>query len=188
MSLKCCSTAAWIETSRKLTPRSRASDSALDLVRCVVPKPGMDTAVIPVRGRPKASNARTVTSSASVESRPPERPMTAALVPVWARRVLRPAVCRSRMVSQRSARSPWSAGTKGARGKTRSMSSASRRTGSSASTSSNENSTIVASGASSARVHVVERRRSATRRSRSTSAMAISQVSSLVAASLEPFS
>lgn len=51
-----------------------------------------------------------------------------------------------------------------------------------------ENSTVVASGASSARVHVVERRRSATRRSRSTSATAMSQVSSLVAASLEPFS
>ena len=32
---------------------------------------------------------------------------------------LEPAVCRLRIVSQRSARSPWSAGTKGARGKTR---------------------------------------------------------------------
>ena len=44
--------------------------------------------MIPVRGSPSASKARTVTSSASVESRPPGKADNRSLVPVWARRVV----------------------------------------------------------------------------------------------------
>ncbi len=50
------------------------------------PKPGIVTALIRSCGMPSRSNARTVTSSASVESRPPEMPTTAVLQCVCSRR------------------------------------------------------------------------------------------------------
>ena len=53
-----------------------------DLVRLVVPKQGMVTAVMSVRGRPSKSMALAVMSRAKVESSPPDSPTTALLAPV----------------------------------------------------------------------------------------------------------
>ncbi|SKY52177.1 Uncharacterised protein [Mycobacteroides abscessus subsp. abscessus] len=43
-----------------------------------------------VRGRPSRSKVSTATSSASVESRPPDTPMTILSMPVARRRAARP--------------------------------------------------------------------------------------------------
>ena len=49
---------------------------AFSLVRLVVPKQGIETAVIPLGSNCIASKARTVASNAKVESNPPDRPIT----------------------------------------------------------------------------------------------------------------
>ena len=51
-------------------------------VRLVVPKPGMVMATMPARGRSRMSKALAVTSSASVESSPPETPIVTWRTPV----------------------------------------------------------------------------------------------------------
>ena len=73
----------------------------------------MVTAMIPAGSLPRDWNARAVTMRASVESRPPERPTTAAGQPMCASRFRRPAVCRESISSQRSSRSRGSEGTNG---------------------------------------------------------------------------
>ena len=81
-------------------------------VLLVVPKPGMVTAMMPSRGLPKRSKARTVTRSASAESSPPEMPMTAVLLCVCFRRRARALLCMERMSPQRRS-SSFPSGTKG---------------------------------------------------------------------------
>ena len=176
MSLKCCSTAAAMEISRKLTPRLSARPEALFFVRLVVPKPGIETAVIPVRGRCRESKARTVTSSAKVESSPPERPITADFPPVWRRRVFKPSACIVRISSQRSYRSEESDGTNGRQGKV-------RRSSSGAGVRSNG---IVVQ--QQPLCQVVMRRRSWIRRCRSMSAQVRPVVNSGASAKRVPFS
>ena len=74
-----------------MTPRSSASFSALVRVRAVVPKPGMVMARMPLRSTASAgSNAVTVTSSARVESSPPETPIHHLGSPVWRSRFASP--------------------------------------------------------------------------------------------------
>ena len=57
-------------------PASIAKERAFSLVRLVVPKQGIETAVIPLGSNCIASKARTVASNAKVESNPPDRPIT----------------------------------------------------------------------------------------------------------------
>ena len=75
-----------------------------------------DSAVVrvPFRSRRKLSKARTVTSKARVESKPPDRPITALLHPMWDSRVARPWACMVRISWQRSESPTASRGTKGA--------------------------------------------------------------------------
>ena len=61
-------------------------------------------AMISPRGRPSRSKARQVTSSASVESSPPEIPITAVRAAVWRRRFCSPAACMAKMLSHRASR------------------------------------------------------------------------------------
>ena len=114
MSLKCCLTAGTIEISRELTPSSDISAVELSWVRFVVPNPGI---VIPSTlslGMPRVSNASTVTSSARVESSPPETPMTALRQRMWSSLVASPATCED-IISRhlRSSSSGLSEGTNG---------------------------------------------------------------------------
>ena len=113
MSAKCWRTAAVMSTSRSVAPRASESRSALPFVRLVVPKPGMVMARMPSRGRPSRSKARWQTSSASVESSPPDTPMTARRARMWAMRWARACAWIEKTSSQRSARACLSAGTKG---------------------------------------------------------------------------
>ena len=75
--MKCCLTLASIEISFKVIPRSPASLTALFFVLFVVPKPGIVTAIIPLVSRFIFLKALYITSSARVESSPPETPTTA---------------------------------------------------------------------------------------------------------------
>ncbi len=79
----------------------------------VVPKPGIVTARMPARGRPRRSKVRTQTRRASVESRPPERPRTTRFTPTCSIRRARPAVWIENTSRHRSSRVAGSAGTKG---------------------------------------------------------------------------
>ena len=115
-----------ISTSFKEAPSFFVSVQALVYVRSVVPKQGMVTAVISDGDRPSREKAREVTSSASVESRPPEIPMTALLQPVCSSRFFRPMAWMVKISSQRFRRSSCRDGTKGAGSMNRS-SSRSRR-------------------------------------------------------------
>ena len=72
-----------MSTTLRVQPRRSTIFMALVLVLSVVPKQGMVTHMIPRRSRPSMSNVRAVTSSASVESSPPEIPITAVLHPMW---------------------------------------------------------------------------------------------------------
>ena len=157
MSLKCCSTAFAIGISSKCTLSSSARHCALLFVRAVVPKHGIDTVRMPVRGRPSISNAFAVTSNANVESRPPESPMTAVLQPMCFSLVARPVACILRIVSQRAERSASSFGTNGYGYAVRVVSNSGR---------SIEASMMSHTGSS---CHVFMRRRSCTRRSTSMS-------------------
>ena len=111
-------TVEYLRTIAHLRPRTNLF-SAVFRVRSVVPKHGMVTVWMLLRGQPSRSKACTVTISARVESRPPDRPMTADLARVWRRRVASPTACKCRISSHRAARSLWSAGTKGVWAKTR---------------------------------------------------------------------
>ena len=95
-------TASAIEISRTSVPRSFMMVNALLYVLSVVPKPGIVTAMIFFVSRPSILKVSTQTSSASVESRPPEIPTTAVLA--WACSILfaRPAVWILKISSQRS--------------------------------------------------------------------------------------
>jgi hypothetical protein len=77
MSAKCCFTAAPIGTVRNVTPSASANFSAFDRVRPLVPKPGIVTANAIDLGNPARSNPFNITSRASVESNPPDKPITA---------------------------------------------------------------------------------------------------------------
>ena len=76
----------------------------------------METALIPLRSNPRRSNARTVTRSARVESRPPESPTTAVLAWICSSLVFSPFACIAKMASQRCERFPLFSGTKGKAG------------------------------------------------------------------------
>ena len=88
--------------------------TALLYVLSVVPKQGIVTHVIPFLSSPERSNALTVTSSASVESSPPDIPITALLQPVCSSLFLSPYVCMSRISSHLASLSYLSSGTNGA--------------------------------------------------------------------------
>ena len=90
MSAKCRRTAAVMSISRKVTPICSQSFSALERVRFVVPKQGMDTATMSFRLRPRRSIVRAATSSARQLSSPPETPTTTAFARVCSTRFFRP--------------------------------------------------------------------------------------------------
>ena len=113
MSAKCWRTAFVMLTSRSVAPRASARTSELPCVRSVVPKPGMVTATMPEWSMPRMSKARAVTSRASVESSPPDTPMTAALERVCAMRFARPYDWIESTSSQRALRCAASDGTNG---------------------------------------------------------------------------
>ena len=110
----CCSQALRMSISRS---------SALDGLRqpvgvvagscSLVPKAGIVTARMPARSRPRRSNVRTQTSSASVESSPPERPSSTRFAPTCSSRRARPAVWIEKTSWQRSSSVAGSEGTKG---------------------------------------------------------------------------
>ena len=72
-------------------PTASASFTAFDFVCSLVAKPGIVYARMSERGRPARSIARAMTSSAWVESRPPETPMTGFGLPIADSRCARPA-------------------------------------------------------------------------------------------------
>ena len=74
----------------KVQPSEVASSVALFLVWSVVAKPGMVNARMSERGRPSSSMVRAATSSACVESRPPETPITTLGLPIARSRCLSP--------------------------------------------------------------------------------------------------
>ena len=113
MSAKCWRTASTMLTSRSVAPSASAMTVALPCVRSVVPKPGMVTAMMPERSIPRMSKARAQTSSASVESSPPDTPMTAVCECVCASLFARPCAWIASTSSQRSLRLETLAGTKG---------------------------------------------------------------------------
>ena len=78
-------------TVRSSTPKSSASKTALFFVRFVVPNPGIVSDKISNAGRFSNLNVSATTSNASVESRPPESPITARLEREASRRFARPA-------------------------------------------------------------------------------------------------
>ena len=82
ISWKCCITAGVISISLDVIPRSSISLWAFVRVRLLVPKPGIVTPMIPSRGKPIKSKVATVLKRASVESRPPEIPITTFFAPV----------------------------------------------------------------------------------------------------------
>ena len=109
----------WTFTARPMSmvfrvqPSRSARSTALDLVRSVVPKQGMVTAMMSVAGRWSICMATAVMRTARVESSPPESPTTAVLAPVCSSRFLRPRAATYKISLHRSARSALSAGTKG---------------------------------------------------------------------------
>ena len=117
MSAKCRFTASVILTSLKLTPYASASFSAFDFVLFVVPKQGIVTAVMPLRSSLRRSKACTVTIKASVESSPPDKPITAFLMPVCFSLVAKPTDCIASISWQRCEMSALLLGTKGVFGK-----------------------------------------------------------------------
>ena len=181
MSRKCWRTAFSMDTSRKSAPSSWAIFWALDLVRPVVPKQGMDTAWTPFRSRPRLSKARTVTSSARVESKPPDRPITADLQPMWESLVARPWACMVKISWQRLSSPAWSWGTKGVLAKA-------RRGWKRARVSSSYRKGTRTTAGSRCSCQVFIRRRSWASRSRSMSAVTRPWVKSWLSPSTVPFS
>ena len=89
-------------------------------VRPLVPKPGIDTAVIEVSGSERILKDAIAVKSAKVESKPPESPITALFIPVCSRRLARPCACIAATSSQRFSRAFCVSGTKGVFGIARS--------------------------------------------------------------------
>ena len=116
MSWKCCTMASRIGITRSSAPISSTSVSALVHVRRLVPMPGMVTARIPFRSRPSISKAWTATSSANVESRPPEMPMTIRLDSVCFSLLAKPVDCMAKISLHVEARARGSLGTNGMEG------------------------------------------------------------------------
>ena len=113
MSLKWLRTLAEISTVFSTAPIRSARITALFLVRSVVPKQGIVTAMMSVMGRSSIFMARPVTSTASVESSPPESPTTAVLAPVCRSLCFKPREAMRRISRHRSSRSSFPSGTKG---------------------------------------------------------------------------
>ena len=107
-------TASFISTSINVAPRHFMRFTALSYVLSVVPNPGIVTAAISLWSFPSRSKAFTVTRSASVESRPPDIPITAVLQLVCSNRFFSPIAWIIKISSQRLSLSFLSAGTKGA--------------------------------------------------------------------------
>ena len=123
MSRMCCSQAGRMSISRSSAPAgARRGARALSRVRAVVPKPGIVTARMPARGRPRRSNVRTQTSSASVESRPPDRPSTTRCDARRAR-----AAARGRRSGSRRSRGSARRASRGPRARTGAARSSARR-------------------------------------------------------------
>ena len=97
----------------RVAPMRSARSAALFLVRSVVPKQGMVTAMMSLAGRWSIPMARAVISRARVLSRPPERPTTAVFAPVCSSRFFRPRAAMVRISSHRPARSASFSGIKG---------------------------------------------------------------------------
>ena len=89
------------------------SSTALSCVRSVVPKPGIVTPMIPLRSNPSTSNVRTATRRASVESNPPDMPITRFLVFVTCNLCARPLICIFIISSHRESMVSPLPGTKG---------------------------------------------------------------------------
>ena len=83
-------------------------------MRSVVPKQGMVMPTTSVAGLPVLRAASVATRSASVESSPPETPMT-GLPRVTSIRFFSPMTCISKIPIHRSARSAFVSGTNGSR-------------------------------------------------------------------------
>ena len=96
---------------RASQPTAFIKRKAWSSVRVPVAKPGMVTPMMWLRGRPRASIARAHTSSACVESSPPEAPITSFLMPLAASRCVRPCTWMLYTSWQRSSRSARFAGT-----------------------------------------------------------------------------
>ena len=110
---KCFFTLSPIGITRSSAPSCSAIVMALFFVRSVVPKQGMVTATMFLRGSEQRSMALAQASMTSVESTPPETPITGRQQFVYCMRLMRPSAW---MVRQRSANSPRSpSGTKGSR-------------------------------------------------------------------------
>ena len=119
MSRKCCSQAARMEISRRVMPSDAIRARALSCVRSEVPKPGMVTPMMPSRGSFKRSKAAMATMSASVESSPPEMPITARRRPMWRSRSASACDWMRNVSRQRRSRAVASSGTKGCGGMVR---------------------------------------------------------------------
>ena len=77
MSEKCCFTESVMSIVNNSVPIHSHNRCAFERVRCVVPKQGMVTVIMSLIGRERALKALAHTSSARVESSPPEMPITA---------------------------------------------------------------------------------------------------------------
>ena len=97
MSLKCCMHASFIDISFIVVPSAFIRFWALEYVRSVVPNPGIVTAMMSLCGLLSMSKAFAVTSSARVESSPPEMPITALCERVWAMRRASAVACIMKM-------------------------------------------------------------------------------------------
>ena len=113
ISWKCCVTDAEMSISRNVHPSSIAKERAFSLVRLVVPKQGIETAVMPLGSNCIASKARTVASNAKVESNPPDRPITTWRQPIWANLFFKPFACILSIDSQRAGKSGSRGGKNG---------------------------------------------------------------------------
>lgn len=101
MSAKCRRQHSEMGISRSSTPRRRHMVTALSCVLSVVPKPGIVTARMSEAGRFSARQAREQMSRASVESSPPEMPMTSRCAQVCSILLARPAVWMEMISSHR---------------------------------------------------------------------------------------
>ena len=85
-----CSAAGLMSSVSNVAPNAVASSVALVRVWTEVAKPGIVNARMSLRGRPSSSIARAATSSAWVESSPPDTPMTTLGPPMAVSRCLSP--------------------------------------------------------------------------------------------------
>ena len=90
MSFSICMHEGRMSISSALAPTARISCQAWLRVRLEVAKPGMVKARMLRRGSLSSSITRAQTSSACVESRPPETPITSFFTPLARMRVARP--------------------------------------------------------------------------------------------------